>query len=60
MFWLCAGLAVIAAAFSAYGWWFHFAVGPAHGPGMELGIVGAVVASVLGMTATWLRRRRHT
>jgi len=34
----------VCTAISLYGWWFHFSVGPAHGPGFEIGLIGAVVA----------------
>lgn len=33
------GLTAVTAAVSAYGWWFHFSLGPTHGPGREVGIV---------------------
>jgi hypothetical protein len=38
---------------SVYGWWFHFAVGPAHGPVFELGVIGAALAT----GAAWLAVR---
>ena len=31
----------------AYGLWFHFAVGPTHGAGLELGVGGLACAAVL-------------
>ncbi len=37
---------------SGYGWWFHFAVGPMHGPGRELGVIAAVV-SVAAFAFGW-------
>ena len=42
---------------SGYGWWFLIAVGEAHGAGMELGIVGAVLAVVAALIAVRLDRR---
>ena len=39
--WTLATLLLLA---SAYGWWFHFSVGPAHGVGAEIGLVGAAAA----------------
>jgi hypothetical protein len=41
LLWILTG---VAAAISAYGWWFHFSVGPTHGAGQELGIVAGVLA----------------
>jgi hypothetical protein len=49
MSWLVGG---ISAALSAYGWWFHFDVGPAHGPGKELGLIAGVV-SLLSFALGW-------
>jgi hypothetical protein len=37
----------VSAIIGAYGLWFHFAVGPTHGPGLELGIGGLACAAVL-------------
>jgi hypothetical protein len=39
-------LALLLLALSAYGWWFHFTVGPSHGSGMEMGIVAGVAGIV--------------
>lgn len=62
-------LGATSALVSGYGWWFHFAVGPAHGPGRELGVIAGVV-SVAAFAVGWrlsksgavraeLRSRRH-
>ena len=51
--WLAILGAVAMTCLSAYGWWFHFAVGPAHGPGLELGVIGAALAA----GAAWLAIR---
>jgi len=39
-------VAVVFGALSVYGWGFFFMVGPAHGPGLELGLVAGLVALV--------------
>ena len=39
--WILATLFLLA---SAYGWWFHFSVGPTHGPGAEIGLLGGAAA----------------
>lgn len=51
------GWAVVAlfTAASAYGWWFFVAVGEAHGPGLEIGIIAGAIA---GVAATLLKRNR--
>jgi len=57
--WLPFLVAAASALLSAYGWWFHFSMGPAHGPGREVGIVaGLISAGSLGLG--WrLTMRRH-
>jgi hypothetical protein len=40
---------------SAYGWWFHFRVGPPHGAGQELGVVAGFLSA--GMLLLALRFR---
>jgi hypothetical protein len=51
----------LAAAFAGFisvaGWVFHFSVGPTHGAGMELGIIGGLVA--VGLAAVVLRWSRR-
>lgn len=37
--WILVVAAIAGAVLSAYGWWFHFTVGPTHGAGAEMGIV---------------------
>ena len=55
-FWL---MGALFAAVSAYGWWFHFSVGPAHGAGAEMpAICGAVAALILGFRF-WLKWRER-
>lgn len=44
---------IVAALMSAYGWWFHFSAGPAHGAGAELGTLAGVVALVLAAVVFW-------
>jgi hypothetical protein len=51
--WVLTTFAVAAALLSAYGWWFHFNVGPTHGAGLELGIVGGLLTA--GMLILLLR-----
>jgi hypothetical protein len=41
---------------SLYGWWFHFSVGDAHGPGFALGVTGAVVALMAGLAGLRMRQ----
>ena len=48
-------LTAVTAAISAYGWWFHFTVGPSHGPGKEAGIIGGVLAAGTLLLANRLR-----
>jgi hypothetical protein len=52
-----AGWLVVAAlaALSAYGWWFLIAVGPQHGPGLELGVIAGALA-IGGGRWLWLKR----
>ena len=50
-------IAVVAGLFSLYGWWFHFSVGPSHGPGAELGVFTGAVALIVGSHAVRLHRR---
>jgi hypothetical protein len=50
--WLAATAAVFFAGVSAYGWWFYFAVGPAHGPGLEIALGGAALAAIALFLAT--------
>jgi hypothetical protein len=53
---------VVAAAFgclSLYGWWFFLTVGPAHGPGAEVGLLAGGVAAVSAGVAYWLHRRQR-
>ncbi len=50
--WTALGAAVGFGGLSAYGWWFFFAVGPAHGPGAEVGVMSAVFAVLLVFVAT--------
>jgi hypothetical protein len=50
--WTALGATVGFVGLSAYGWWFFFAVGEAHGPGAEVGIIGAVVAVLFAFLAT--------
>jgi len=58
--WLLLVIGTAAALFSGYGWWFHFSVGPSHGPGREVGIVAGVV-SVVSLALAWrLGRRRRS
>jgi len=58
--WLLFLVASAAALLSAYGWWFHFSAGPAHGAGREVGIVaGAVSAVSLGLGWRLMMRRRQ-
>ncbi|MGD9902524.1 MAG: hypothetical protein AB7U83_03555 [Vicinamibacterales bacterium] len=47
-------LGALAAVTSLYGMWFHLTLGPAFGPGLELGVValavsGACFAAALGV-----------
>ena len=51
-------IGVAAALLSGYGWWFHFSVGPAHGPGREVGII-AGLASVVSLAIGWRLGRRN-
>ena len=51
--WLSILVAIAMTCLSAYGWWFHLVVGPAHGPGLELGVIGAALAT----GAAWLAVR---
>ena len=53
-FWI---LGILLAIASAYGWWFHFALGPAHGAGWECGTIAGVLAAVAVVCATRLGRR---
>jgi hypothetical protein len=46
MRWIAVVAAMVLAAVSAYGWWFYFAVGPAHDAGFAIGIVGSMLAAV--------------
>jgi hypothetical protein len=48
-------LTAVTAAISAYGWWFHFNVGPTHGAGRELGIIAGLV-SVGTLLLAWRLR----
>jgi hypothetical protein len=52
MRWLAAVAAVFFAGVSAYGWWFYFAAGPVHGPGLEIALGGAVLAAIALFLAT--------
>jgi len=45
MRWIAVIFGLACAGISAYGWWFYFAVGPAHGPGLELALAGAMLAA---------------
>ena len=54
-------LATIAfAILSGYGWWFHFAVGPEHGAGAELGVLCGVLAVGAGALAVRFDKRRSS
>jgi hypothetical protein len=46
MRWIAVVAALVFAAASARGWWFYFGVGPAHGPGIEVGLLGAMLAAI--------------
>ena len=46
-------LGMLLAIASAYGWWFHFTVGPAHGAGWELGTIAGLLAAA---ACVWARR----
>jgi hypothetical protein len=50
--------AIVFGAASAYGWWFHFSVGPAHGAGAELGVLAGILAVAAIVLAIWLDKRR--
>ena len=50
-------LGMLLAIASAYGWWFHFSVGPAHGAGWELGAIAGVLAVVAVVCARRVGRR---
>jgi len=50
-------LGVLMALASAYGWWFHFSVGPTHGAGWELGTIAGVLAAVAVVCARRLGKR---
>ena len=45
---------------SAWGFYFHFSVGPSHGPGLELGLLSGVLALVSGGIGFWLNAREGT
>lgn len=49
LLWIVAGSTAL---MSAYGWWFHFTVGPTHGAGRELGIIAGLL-SVGAFTLAW-------
>ena len=53
--------ALLFGVMSAYGWWFHFNVGPTHGPGVEFGVIAGVVALAAAALGSWLkwRDRKH-
>jgi hypothetical protein len=57
MKWLALGIAIVLGALSVYGWWFYFAVGPGHGPGIEIGIIAGQLALVALIAAAWLDSR---
>ena len=44
-------VALAGTAASAYGTWFHFAIGPSHGAGRELALGAAAVAIVAAVVA---------
>lgn len=50
-------LGVVLAAISAYGCWFHFSLGPAHGAGIEIAIISGQLALAAFIAAVWLDRR---
>jgi hypothetical protein len=50
-------LTAATAVTSAYGWWFHFSVGPAHGAGLQLGVVAGLLS--VGMLLLTLRFSRR-
>ena len=58
MKWLRPGSGVAFGIASAYGWWFHFSVGPAHGPGAELGILAGTATLAIVAWAVWSHRKR--
>jgi len=45
---------------SLMGFWFHVAVGPSHGPGLEIAVAGGVLALIAGATGAWLAARDST
>ena len=56
--WLAILATIAFALLNGYGWWFHFSVGPAHGAGAEIGILGGVLAVGSGALAIWFDKRR--
>ena len=52
------GVAIFIAAVFAFvslmGLWFHIAVGPSHGPGLEVAVVAGAIALLAGVTGAWL------
>jgi hypothetical protein len=52
MRWIAVIAALAFAGASAYGWWFYFSVGPAHGPGLEIALIGAMLAAIALFVAT--------
>jgi hypothetical protein len=47
-------IATVFAFVSLMGLWFHIAVGPSHGPGLEIAIASGVVALFAGVAGAWL------
>jgi hypothetical protein len=58
MFWLFCDIAALATIVSLYGWWFDASLGPAHGPGLEIGIIALAVALVAAAGA-WIVETRQ-
>jgi len=56
--WAAIVLAIGFGGLSVYGWAFHFWVGPAHGPGAEVGLVAGILAVALLVVAVVADRRR--